>query len=85
MSEKLKDILHDAGVPFYLESPTNQQFVIIENKMLEKLKKHIAYSFWEKYDESHTVIRLVTSWSTSEEDMILLKEAFALVNPKSIW
>jgi len=27
------------------------------------------FSFWEKYDENHTVIRLATSWATREEDI----------------
>jgi len=34
----------------------------------------VAYSFWEKFDESHTVIRLATSWSTKEEDLESLRK-----------
>ncbi|KXT74975.1 Low-specificity L-threonine aldolase [Streptococcus sp. DD11] len=30
--------------------------------------KKVAFSFWEKYDDSHTIIRLATSWATREED-----------------
>ena len=26
------------------------------------------YGFWEKYDETHTVIRFATSWATTEEN-----------------
>lgn len=74
MAEKLKDMLRKKGYEFYIESPTNQQFIVIENKKLDELKETVAVSFWEKYDESHTVIRLATSWSTTQEDMEKLEE-----------
>ncbi|BBM60436.1 hypothetical protein JMUB5056_2042 [Leptotrichia hongkongensis] len=69
LSEKLKNILHKKNYRFYLESPTNQQFIIIENIKMEELEKKVSFSFWEKYDEKHTVIRLVTSWATTEKDL----------------
>ncbi len=74
MAEQLKEMLCSKGYEFYIESPTNQQFVIVENTKLEKLKESVAVSFWEKYDETHTVIRLATSWSTTQEDMEKLEE-----------
>ena len=74
MAEELKAIFHEAGTPFYLESPTNQQFLILENRQLEALREQVAFSFWEKYDETHTVVRFATSWSTTEEDLRALRE-----------
>lgn len=75
MAEELKAILHEKGVEFYLESPTNQQFVILEDERVEELKKSISFSFWEKADEHRTVIRLATSWSTTAEDLAALRAA----------
>ncbi|MEQ9763435.1 beta-eliminating lyase-related protein [Streptococcus sp. ZJ151] len=72
-AEQLKTILKEKGYRFYLESPTNQQFVIIENKKLKELQEKVVVSLWEKYDEHHTVVRFVTSWSTKQEDMDALK------------
>ncbi|NQI70790.1 aminotransferase class I/II-fold pyridoxal phosphate-dependent enzyme [Streptococcus suis] len=70
MAEQLTQILEDKGFQFYLKSPTNQQFVIVKNEELPKLTEAgIAYSFWEKYDENHSIIRFATSWSTSQEDI----------------
>ena len=74
MAEQLKRLLHDKNYTFYLESPTNQQFVIMENEKLEELKKHVAVSFWEKADDTHTVVRLATGWSTTVQDMEELGE-----------
>lgn len=70
MAEQLIEVLKEKGFQFYLKSPTNQQFVIVKNEELPKLSESgIAYNFWEKYDDSHSIIRFATSWSTSQEDM----------------
>lgn len=75
MAEKLKDIFHKYGYRFFLESPTNQQFIILENTRMKQLSEQVAFSFWEKYDDTHTVVRFATSWSTTEEDIRALEEA----------
>ena len=75
MAEKLKNIVKTKGFRFYLESPTNQQFIILENSKMEELSKTIAFSFWEKYDENHTVVRFATSWSTTQQDLEELEKA----------
>ena len=77
MAEKLKSILVTRGIPFYIHSPTNQQFVILENSRLEAFGRRIAYSFWERADDTHTVIRLAAGWSTTEEDLKALDLALA--------
>lgn len=69
MAKLLKDVLEEKKYRFYLKSPTNQQFVIIENEKMEKLSEKVSFSFWEKYDENHTVIRFATSWATAVEDV----------------
>ena len=72
-AEELKQIFRDKGYEFFLESPTNQQFVIIENNKMEKLKEKVAFGFWEKYDDEHTVVRFAASWSTTDQDMEYLR------------
>ncbi|MBO4879659.1 MAG: aminotransferase class V-fold PLP-dependent enzyme [Clostridia bacterium] len=67
MAEELKAMLIRKNITFYLQSPTNQQFVILEDSFLEELRKYVVFSFWEKYDETHSVIRLATSWATQTE------------------
>lgn len=69
MAEKLKEMFTAKGYKFLLESPTNQQFVILENAKLKELEQKVKFSFWEKYDDSHTVVRFATAWSTREEDL----------------
>lgn len=73
MAEKLKEILRNAGLQFYLETPTNQQFVIIDNGKLKELQKQVAVSFWDRYSADQTVIRFCTSWYTTEESLLELE------------
>lgn len=73
MAERLKAVLEEKGVTFYRKSPTNQQFVLLENSRLAALKGKLGYSFWETPDAEHTVIRLATSWATDPADIEALK------------
>lgn len=74
MAEKMKKILRDAGCEFCAESPTNQQFIVLEDEKAKALAERVAFSFWEKPDDRHTVIRLVTSWGTTEEELAVLAD-----------
>ena len=73
MAEKLKELLHKKEYEFFLESPTNQQFVILKPEQLEKIKGKVSYSFWEQLPEG-LVVRFATSWATSQEDLDALAE-----------
>ncbi len=74
LAEDLKKLLADKGLKFFIESPTNQQFVIVENKKLEEISDKVSYSFWEKYDDTHSVVRFATSWATTKADIEALSQ-----------
>ena len=76
MAMKLKDGLKDRGIPFLLDSPTNQQFIILENEQLKELQKEVRFTVWEPVDETHTAIRLATGWATEEESVDRLLALF---------
>lgn len=78
--DRLVSILKNANLKFLYESPTNQQFVIVENNYYEKLKKEVAVSFWEQYDDNHTVVRFATSWCTSDESLDELENILTSLN-----
>ncbi len=71
---RLREILAENGFRFFVESFTNQQFVIVENSLAEALAERVRYCFIEKYDDTHSVIRFVTSWATEMEDVEALRE-----------
>lgn len=66
---KLKSALKEKGYEFFIDSPTNQIFVIMDNEKLKKLAEKVVFSTWEKFDESRTVIRFATSWATTEDSV----------------
>lgn len=48
---------------------TNQVFVALDEKRYEQLSAHVDMSFWEQLANGRTVVRLATSWATSDEDV----------------
>ncbi|SFB73526.1 threonine aldolase family protein [Butyrivibrio sp. YAB3001] len=69
MAELLREELVKRGYKLFIDSPTNQQFIIMEDEKLKSLSEHVRYGFWEKIDPDHTVIRLATDWATTENDI----------------
>jgi len=72
-AERLREIFEEKGYEFFLESPTNQQFIVLKNSELERLRELVKFSFWERLDEEHTVVRFATSWATTLEEVEALK------------
>lgn len=68
-ADQIRDMLKSNGFQLCYDSPTNQIFCIIDNSVMDRLLSQVECSFWEKYDDSHTVIRFVTSWATTQEDV----------------
>ncbi|MBO4679590.1 MAG: aminotransferase class V-fold PLP-dependent enzyme [Lachnospiraceae bacterium] len=73
-ADRLRKGLIDKNYRFFIETPTNQIFIIIDNEKLEKLKEVADISIWQKYDDKNTVIRLATGWATLNEDVDKLLE-----------
>lgn len=68
-ADMLRQVLREKGYRFWIESPTNQIFVVLDHEKMAELKKQVMFSFWEKADENHTVVRFATSWATRAEDV----------------
>ena len=72
---RLRDGLAARGWGFLLTSPTNQQFPILPDTVLEKLKEDYAFSTWQKMDEDTTAVRFCTGWAATEEQIDALLSA----------
>jgi threonine aldolase len=72
MANRMKNIFISHGLELYIDSPTNQQFVILDDDVAERLAEKVSFSFWEKYGDNRTVVRFASSWSTTEEDLTAL-------------
>ena len=70
----LKKGLAEKGYSFFMDSPTNQVFIVLSNEQLAALEGKAKFGFWEKYDDTHTVVRIATSWATRMEEVEQLLE-----------
>ena len=71
---RMKEIMKEKGFRLYLDSPTNQQFFIIENSKVPELYSKVACGFMDKYDDEHSIIRLCTSWATDMRSVEALRD-----------
>lgn len=69
MADILKNGLKELGYSFYIDSPTNQQFVIVSDEKLSQLSEKYSYEYQMRYDETSSVVRFCTSWATKEEQI----------------
>lgn len=67
MAAQLKNALEAKGYSFASDSHTNQLFPILPDTLVEKLAREFTFNTDRRYDDSHTIIRLVTSWATTQQ------------------
>ena len=67
MAFRLRDGIAALGYPFPVPSPSNQQFPVLPDRVVEQLNA-MGYEFEtdHRVDETHTCVRFVTSWATPE-------------------
>lgn len=65
----IKEAFQRKGIPFFIESPTNQQFPILTNAQMETLSKEFLFSEWVRLDAERMVVRFCTSWATKVENV----------------
>lgn len=66
---RLKKGFLDKGYDLYVDSPTNQQFFILENSVIDRLKEFASFELWGPRGEERTPVRFVTDWATKTEDI----------------
>ncbi len=75
MAARLKAVFAAAGIPLAMDSPTNQQFVVLSRSQYEALSKKIMFEIWEPSETDEIVCRFVTSWATTPDDLLGLEHA----------
>ncbi|AKG36452.1 threonine aldolase family protein [Paenibacillus durus] len=72
MAMRIREAFVEKGFSLRYDSKTNQQFPILPNEVLMKLGEKYSFSFWEKADANHSVVRFCTSWATKKENVEML-------------
>ena len=76
----LRDALRKKGVPFLYESPTNQQFPILPDAVVERLSDRYSFEGWGRVDDTHTATRICMSWATPKANVdALLRDLLPLL------
>ena len=74
MAALLKGIFLEKGYKIYIDSPTNQQFFVMSRHKAKELHGKVRFEDWCPVDEDNIAVRFVTSWATTEENVLALKE-----------
>lgn len=69
LAQRLKAAAVARGYQLLLDSPTNQQFFVLPNAVLDRLAQHATFELWGPRGEKETPVRFVTSWATREQDV----------------
>ena len=69
VTEKMKAGFRARGYSFFLDSPTNQQFIVLDSEEMALLEKKVRFSLWGPLDEGRCVARFAASWATTEEQV----------------
>jgi threonine aldolase len=56
-------------VPTLIDSPSNQIFPVLPNEVIEELQKSVSFEFWSAVSDTHSCIRFVTAWHTTNEEV----------------
>lgn len=65
---RLRDAFVAKGYTMYSDSPTNQQFVLLGQAVIEVLEKNFVFEQWFPVGDKMNC-RFVTSWATTVEDV----------------
>ena len=68
----LKEGMKERGNRSFIDSPTNQQFFILPNSLIDKISDGVGFELWGPRGENESIVRFVTDWSTTEEDVTSL-------------
>ena len=80
MAMQVKKAFVEKGFRQFIESPTNQQFFILPNRVIDKLKEEVSFELWGPRGEESTPVRFVTSWNTRQEDLDILRRKLSELN-----
>ena len=69
LAMQLKALFVGKGYELFLDSPTNQQFIILTQEAAAALEGKVAYEVWERLPDGRSVTRFATSWASTAEQL----------------
>ena len=69
LAMRLKESFTEKGISFAVDSPTNQQFVILTPLQEKKLAEKYIFEGMGTLEDGRKKVRFCASWSTTEEEI----------------
>lgn len=66
---RIRDAFVARGIRVAFPSPTNQQFFVLPNTLMDSLRQEVSFENWGPRGADETTVRFVTSWATTPEDV----------------
>ena len=69
LAQRIRQAFQQRGYKLAIDSPTNQQFFILPNDVMDRLAEHVSFELWGPRGEHETTVRFVTGWATTSDDV----------------
>ncbi len=73
LARRLRTVMESRGYRTFIDSPTNQQFFVLPNEVIDRLLAEVTFEYWGPRGESESKVRFVTSWETKDSDIDVLE------------
>ena len=77
LAQRLRQAFQAHGYQTFIDSPTNQQFFILPNWLIDQLLPHATFEYWGPRGVEESRVRFVTSWETTSADIEQLEQLLA--------
>lgn len=74
LAHRLRQALEARGYHTFIDSPTNQQFFLLPNEVIDRLLPVATFEYWGPRGEQESRVRFVTSWETTDQDIDTLEQ-----------
>ena len=69
LARQIKAACLERGLAMPIESPTNQQFVVLTDEQARRLSDRYCFELWEPLEGGRQCVRFCTSWSNSQQEI----------------
>lgn len=66
---RMKQGVAERGYDLFIDSPTNQQFFVLPNEVIDRLQQTATFEYWGPRGDEKSIVRFVTDWATTDADI----------------
>lgn len=77
---KIRAAFEAKGFRSAIDSPTNQQFFILPNEVIDNLLRYATFEYWGPRGDTESTVRFVTSWATTVSEVENLFQIMDLIH-----